>query len=66
MAWANDSIKLPAAQRIFPKFQIEPHKIDGNAAFYTAEVNGQMMQSTALTVLCERIVKVLMGAEDEN
>lgn len=61
MARPQDTIKLLAAQKLFPDFAIAPVKVGGDTVGYTAthEFTGDL-ESKYLTALCVDIVKMLL------
>lgn len=59
MAYAKNTIKLGAAQAIFPKYNIMEFSFNGKVAGYSAVVNGETIEDTGLTRLCTEIVRRL-------
>lgn len=63
MSWAKNTIKLGAAQSIFPQFDIKAETLGdtGKVVGYSAMVSDEEMTDTGLTSLCQRIVQKLYG-----
>ena len=59
MAFPTGTIKLEAAQKIFPNQNIEPVKFDGKVIGYRATLNSEVFESVGLTELCCNLVSRL-------
>ena len=55
MTFANDTIKLKAAQSIFADADIQEVKIGGQVVGYKAAIDGVTHENVGLTALCKTL-----------
>jgi hypothetical protein len=55
MTWANDSINLNAARKIFIGVEFQEIKISGEVVGYKALIGDRSVDNRSLTALCQRL-----------
>lgn len=66
MAWAQNTIRLGAAARIFPNCNVQVVEYGGVVVGYSATVSGETLEHTGLTDLCIQIVQKLETQNKED